>query len=133
MVGINFLEPQQTKARVNYMIFMIMDLFSKWTEAYALLDKCGSLVALALVNLFCNKCIPQAVLLHNASKFCKELIKLQINVMRRYTTLKCSNKREIYKKVFNRILSTILHKIKVGTILTRQKFKRSLINGKETF
>ena len=50
------------------MIFMIMDLFSKWTEAYALLDKCGSLVALALVNLFCNKGMPLAVLLDNGSK-----------------------------------------------------------------
>ena len=57
------------------MIFMIMDLFSKSTEAYALLDKCGSSVALALVNLFCNKCMPQAALLDNGSKFCKELIK----------------------------------------------------------
>ena len=54
---------------------MIMDLFSKSTEAYALLDKCGSSVALALVNLFCNKCMPQAALLDNGSKFCKELIK----------------------------------------------------------
>lgn len=72
MVGIDFVGPLQTTARGNCMILTITDLFSKWTEAYALPDKRASSVASALVNLFCNKGIPQAVLSDNGSKFCNE-------------------------------------------------------------
>ena len=72
MVGIDFVGPLQTTARGNCMILTITDLFSKWTEAYALPDKRASSVASALVNLFCNKGILQVVLSDNGSKFCNE-------------------------------------------------------------
>ena len=58
------------------MILTITDLFSKWAEAYALPDKRASSLALALVNLFCNKGISQAVLSDNGSEFCNEVRKL---------------------------------------------------------
>ena len=63
-------------SRENCIILTITDLFSKWTEAYALPDKPASSVVLALVNLFCNKGIPQAVLSDNGSEFCNEVRKL---------------------------------------------------------
>ena len=44
--------------------------------------------------------------------------------MRRSIILKRSSKMVFYKKVFNRILSTIQHEIKTGTILMRRKFRR---------
>ena len=76
MVGIDFVGPLQTTTQGNCMILTITDLFSKWTEAYALPDKRASSVASALVNLSCNKGIPQAVLSDNGSKFCNEVRKL---------------------------------------------------------
>ena len=54
----------------------ITDLLAKWMKTYALPDKCASAVASALVNLFCNKGIPQAVLSDNGSEFCNEVRKL---------------------------------------------------------
>ena len=124
MVGIDFVGPLQSIARGNCTTLTITDLFSKWTEAYALPDKRASSVASALVNLIRNKGIPRAVLSDNGSEFCNEIRKLLMNVMRRSFTLKCSSKSAFYKNVFSRILSTILHQIKVGTILKRRKFMR---------
>ena len=76
MVGIDFVGPLQTTTQENCIILMITELFSKWTEAYALPDKHATSVALAFVNLFCNNGIPQAVLSDNGSKFCNEVRKL---------------------------------------------------------
>ena len=76
MVGIDFAGPLQATARGNCMILMITDLFSKWTEAYALPDKRESSVTSALVNLFSNKGIPQTVFSDNGSEFCNEVRKL---------------------------------------------------------
>ena len=76
MVGIDFVWPFQNTIRGNCMILTITDLFSKWAEAYALPDKRASSLALALVNLFCNKGISQAVLSDNGSEFCNEVRKL---------------------------------------------------------
>ena len=76
MVGIDFAGPLQTTTWGNCMILTITDLFSKWTGAYVLPDKRASSVASAMVNPFCNKGIPQAVLLDNGSKFGNEVRKL---------------------------------------------------------
>ena len=58
------------------MILVITDLFSKWTEAYALPDKRASLVASTLVNHFCNKVITKVFLSDNGSEFCNEVKKI---------------------------------------------------------
>ena len=51
MADIDYVGPLQTTARGNCMIMTITDLFTKWSEAYALTDKRASSVASALVNL----------------------------------------------------------------------------------
>ena len=76
MVCIDFVGPLQTTARGICMMLTITYLFSKCTEAYALPEKRASSVASALVNLFCNKGIPQVALSDNGSEFCNEVRKL---------------------------------------------------------
>ena len=76
MLGIDFVGPLPITPKGNSMILTITDLFSKRTEAYPLPDKQATSVVAALVNLFCNKCIPKAVLSDNGSEFCNEVINL---------------------------------------------------------
>ena len=76
IIKVSFLGPLQTTTYGNFMILAITDLFSKWTEAYALPDKRASLVASTLVNHFCNKVITKVFLSDNGSEFCNEVKKL---------------------------------------------------------
>ena len=74
MLGIDFVGPLPIMPKGNSMILTITGLSSKWKEAYPLPDKQATSVAAALVNLFCNKGIPKAVLSDNGSEFCNEVI-----------------------------------------------------------
>ena len=78
MLGIDFIGPLPMTPLGNSMILTVTDLFSKWTEAFALPDKRATSVAASLVKLFCNKGITMAVLSDNGSEFCNEVWLLQL-------------------------------------------------------
>ena len=78
MLGIDFIGPLPMTPLGNSMILTVTDLFSKWTEAFALPDKRATSVAALLVKLSCNKGIPMAVLSDNGSEFCNEVWILQL-------------------------------------------------------
>ena len=73
MFQINFVGPLPITPLGNSMILTVTDLSSKWTEAFASLDKRATLIAALLVKLFCSKGIPVVVLPDSSSEFCNEV------------------------------------------------------------
>ena len=107
MLGIDFVGPLPITPKGNSMILTITDLFSKWTEAYPLPDKQATSVAAALVNLFCNKGIPKAVLSDNGSEFCNEVINLILITIELFHHWSFSKFRFFIEKLIREISLTV--------------------------
>ena len=107
MLGIDFVGPLPITPKGNSMILTITDLFSKRTEAYPLPDKQATSVVAALVNLFCNKCIPKAVLSDNGSEFCNEVINLILITIELFHHWSVSKFRFFTEKLIREISLTV--------------------------
>ena len=73
MIGINFVGPLTTTSSGNRYILTVTDLYSKWPEAYALLNKVDATVAKCMVSILSTYAIPQVVLSDNGSEFCNKV------------------------------------------------------------
>ena len=94
----------------NSMVLTVTDLFSKQTEAFALLDKTKTSVAASLVEVFCYKLIPMAVLSDNGSEFCNEVWILQLHQIRLVRILQSLFLTNYYKRkeiIHRKILAKI--------------------------
>ena len=94
----------------NSMILTVTDLFSKQTEAFALPDKTETSVAASLVEVFCYKLIPMAVLSDNGSEFCNEVWILQLHQIRLVRILQSLFLTNYYKRkeiIHRKILAKI--------------------------
>ena len=94
----------------NSMVLTVTDLFSKQTEAFALPDKTETSAAASLVELFCNKLIPMAVLSDNGSEFCNEVWILQLHQIRLVRILQSLFLTNYYKRkeiIHRKILAKI--------------------------
>ena len=97
-LGIDFIGPLPMTPLGNSMILTLTDLFSKQTEAFALPDKTETSAAASLVELFCNKLIPMAVLSDNGSEFCNEVWILQLHQIRLVRILQSLFLTNYYKR-----------------------------------
>ena len=94
----------------NSMVLTVTDLFSKQTEAFALPDKTKTSVAASLVEVFCYKLIPMAVLSDNGSEFCNEVWILQLHQIRLVRILQSLFLTNYYKRkeiIHRKILAKI--------------------------
>lgn len=94
----------------NSMVLTVTDLFSKQTEAFALPDKTETSVAASLVEVFCYKLIPMAVLSDNGSEFCNEVWILQLHQIRLVRILQSLFLTNYYKRkeiIHRKILAKI--------------------------
>ena len=110
-LGIDFIGPLPMTPLENSMILTLTDLFSKQTEAFALPDKTETSAAASLVELFCNKLIPMAVLSDNGSEFCNEVWILQLHQIRLVRILQSLFLTNYYKRKNTIIHRKILAKI----------------------